>query len=129
MQIYEIMSKEIFSINCKDSIMETCKRFYRKKIGSLLVLEEGLLKGIVTERDIIAKVVILSKDPLNTTVEEIMSTQLVTINQNADVEEAVRLMDTNKIKKLPVVSDDGNLVGIITTSDIVKYDLMKNVTQ
>jgi len=118
MQIHEIMSREIKSIDTEATIIEACKRFYRNKVGSLIVLEEGILKGIITERDIIAKVVILNKDPNNTTVEEIMSHDVITINQNANVEDAIKLMNSKEIKKIPVISETGNLVGILTTSDI-----------
>ena len=118
MQIHEIMSREIKSIDTEATIIEACKRLYRNKVGSLIVLEEGILKGIITERDIIAKVVILNKDPNNTTVEEIMSQDVITINQNANVEDAIKLMNSKEIKKIPVISETGNLVGILTTSDI-----------
>ena len=118
MQIHEIMSREIKSIDTEATIIEACKRLYRNKVGSLIVLEEGILKGIITERDIISKVVILNKDPNNTTVEEIMSQDVITINQNANVEDAIKLMNSKEIKKIPVISETGNLVGILTTSDI-----------
>ena len=118
MQIHEIMSREIKSIDTEATIIEACKRLYRNKVGSLVVLEEGILKGIITERDIISKVVILNKDPNNTTVEEIMSQDVITINQNANVEDAIKLMNSKEIKKIPVISETGNLVGILTTSDI-----------
>jgi len=118
MQIHEIMSREIKSIDTEATIIEACKRLYRNKVGSLIVLEEGILKGIITERDIISKVVILNKDPNNTTVEEIMSQDVITINQNANVEDAIELMNSKEIKKIPVISETGNLVGILTTSDI-----------
>ena len=98
--------------------MEACKRYYRNRIGSLVVLDQGTLKGIITERDIISRVIILNKDPNITTVKEIMSPTIITINQNANIEEASKIMSSNNIKKLPVVSDTGNLVGIITASDI-----------
>ena len=120
MFIREIMHKDIFSIDYESSIIDACKRFYRKQIGSLLVLEDGKLKGIITERDIISKVIILNKDPNETYVSDIMSTEVITVNQDSKIEEAVRIMNEKNIKKLPVVSDTGKIVGIITTSDITK---------
>ena len=118
MQIHEIMSKNIISINSDATVVEACKRYYRNRIGSLVVLDQGILKGILTERDIISRVIILQKDPNTTTVDEIMTSDVKTINQNANVEEAAKLLSSNNIKKLPVVSDTGNLVGIVTVSDI-----------
>lgn len=120
MKINEIMNKELVTINSDSTIIDACKRLYRHKIGSLLVLDEGELKGIITERDIISRVVILNKDPNTTTVEEIISKDIITINENADFEEAVKLMTLHNIKKIPVISDTNNLVGIITTTDIPK---------
>jgi len=124
MQIHEIMSKEIISIDCDATIIEACKRFYRHKIGSLVVLEDGKLKGIITERDIIARVVILNKDPNETTVEEIMSPEVITLNQNTNIEEAIKLMNLKEIKKIPIISEMGSLVGMLTTSDIIEYENM-----
>jgi len=124
MQIHEIMSKEIISIDCDATIIEACKRFYRYKIGSLVVLEDGKLKGIITERDIIARVVILNKDPNETTVEEIMSPEVITLNQNTNIEEAIKLMNLKEIKKIPIISEIGSLVGMLTTSDIIEYENM-----
>ena len=118
MQINEIMNKELYLIDSNATIMDACKRLYRKKIGSLIVVDKGVLIGIITERDIISRVVILDKDPKVTKVEDIMSKEVITIDQNKTVEEASKIMSQHNIKKLPVTSETGGLVGIITTSDV-----------
>jgi CBS domain-containing protein len=118
MLVNEIMTKEIVSIESDYTILEACKRYNRYKIGCLIVMDQGVMKGIITERDIISRVIILMKNPSETTVEEIMSKNIISVKENEDVENAIQIMGENNIKKLPVVSDD-KVVGIITITDIM----------
>ena len=131
MQVNEVMTKDIVTINSDDTILEACKRYNRYKIGCLLVLREGNMAGIVTERDIIKRSIIMPKDPFEAKVEEIMSKDIITISPTADVKEAAIKMGTNNIKKLPVVLDDGKPVGIITITDIVNLvpNMLKTIAE
>jgi len=113
------MTEDVITINSGDTVLEACKRYNRYKIGCLVVMKDNAVVGIVTERDMISRVIINQKDPFETKVEEIMSKNIVTINHNADAKEAPYIMSKNEIKKLPVVSDTGTLVGIITISDVL----------
>ena len=131
MQVNEVMTKDIVTINSDDTVLEACKRYNRDKIGCLLVLRAGCMAGIITERDIIKRIIIMSKDPFVTKVEEIMSKEIITISPTADVKEAASLMGRNEIKKLPVVSEDGKPVGIITITDIVNLvpNMLKTIAE
>jgi CBS domain-containing protein len=119
MLVNEIMTKDVATINSENTVLEACKRYHRLKIGCLVVMDEQSMVGIVTERDIINRIIIIPRDPSKTKVEEIMSKDIIFIHPAADVKEAADIMVKNKIKKLPVISDDGTLVGIITITDIV----------
>jgi CBS domain-containing protein len=88
-------------------------------IGSVIVTNNGRPIGIITERNILERIVEPRLDPSTVRVKDIMSSPVVTIDPNAAVEEAAQIMARKHIKKLPVV-DGGKIVGVISTSDIVR---------
>src|SRR5262249_28730229 len=85
--------------------------------GAIPVLDEDELVGIITDRDIVVRCIAEGKDATETNVEDILSEDLVTIEPDADVEEAARLMSERQIRRLPVV-EDGMLVGVVSLGDI-----------
>jgi Predicted signal-transduction protein containing cAMP-binding and CBS domains len=87
------------------------------EIGCLIVVEAGRVVGILTERDVLKRVVDEGRKPEETTVGEIMSKPPITISPDADLETAIKVMFKNKIKKLPVV-ENGKLIGLITFTDL-----------
>jgi len=86
----------------------------------LIAVKKGKAMGIVTERDLLKRVVAESKDANETKVRDVMSSPLVVIEPSTDLEEAVKLMFQMKIKKLPVV-DDKRLVGLVSLTDIARF--------
>ena len=130
MLVSDIMTTNVATINSEDTVLEACKRYNRLKIGCLIVMREQRMVGIVTERDIINRTINRLMDPSETKVEDIMSKNILSIHPATDVEEAVDIMVKNKIKKLPVISDHGGLVGIVTITDIITVmpDLLKTFT-
>jgi len=114
----EVMTREIKRIDSGDTIEKVAKIMRDERIGSVIVMGEKSVKGIVTTRDVVYKHV-ASKH--GSTVKDIMSTNLITIAPSATVEEAARIMIKNSIEKLPVF-DRGRLVGIITTNDILRVE-------
>ena len=124
MLVDEIMAKNVVTIESDKSVWDACDIYNNHKIGCLVVTKDGHLEGIVTERDIIYRVITNQKDPRNTKIEEIMSKDIKSIRPTAEVKEAAEIMNENNIKKLPVISDNGNLVGIITITDIA--DMIPN---
>jgi CBS domain-containing protein len=122
--VKDIMKRDVKTIHPKTSIKKAAEVMERYRIGSLVVIDKGRPVGIVTEGDIsraVARGIELAKHP----VKEIMSGSLITINPEARVEEAARIMAERKVKKLPVVEND-KLVGIVTQTDIVAttFDLV-----
>jgi CBS domain-containing protein len=90
-------------------------------ISSVIVVQEERPVGIITHKDIMLKIVQPRIPPDAVTAREIMSAPIVTINEDASIEEAVRLMAKKSIKKLPVVTDH-KLIGIITSLDLVRVE-------
>nr|NIQ06115.1 CBS domain-containing protein [Candidatus Korarchaeota archaeon] len=87
-------------------------------IGSIVVVQAGRPVGIITERDILKRVVEVCMAPEALTAKQVMTSPVITIKQTANIDEAARLMAKKKIKKLPVIDND-KLVGIVTFTDIV----------
>ena len=120
LKVKDIMVKEVVTIQSDQTIQAAVKIMNENRIGSLVVLENGLVAGMVTERDMLERVIAVSADPVKTLVWQVMSTPVVTIEPETMVEEAVELMFKHKIKKLPVVEVDGQLVGLVTLTDIAR---------
>jgi len=119
LKVRDVMVREVVTVDEDSSIKEAVDIMNEFQIGSLIVLEKGKAKGIVTERDFLRRVTAEAKDIMNTKVKEIMTTPLVVVEPGTDLEEAMKLMFKNKIKKLAVV-DSNKLVGIVTLTDIAR---------
>jgi CBS domain-containing protein len=117
MLVKDVMNKNVVVAKSDATIREAAKVMNKFHIGSLIVLKEEAIAGIVTERNVLTAVA-GGKDTDSTAIEEIMTKKVITIDPDQTVEAAVDLMIQNKIKKLPVV-EDNKLKGIITASDIV----------
>lgn len=117
MLVKDVMNKNVVVAKSNTTIREAAKVMNKFRIGSLIVLKEEAIAGIVTERNVLTAVA-SGKDTDSTAIEEIMTKKVVTVDPDQTVEAAVDLMIQNKIKKLPVV-EDNKLKGIITASDIV----------
>ena len=111
------MKKEVVTISKDDSAFDASIKYRDYKVGCLVVVDKQRCVGVVTERDLIERVVCEKRNPEETKVEEIMSRDVKTIHRLSTVEDAIKLMKKYNIKKLPVVSDD-MLVGIVTITDI-----------
>lgn len=113
-----IMRKNVISIDSSMTVQDAAKMMDDASIGAIVVIENGIAIGIITERDLTRRVIAKGK-PLTTNVKEVMSSPLIVINPDDSVWEAAQLMKTRKIHRMPAVKDN-QLVGMITTSDIVK---------
>jgi|ECHhosMinimDraft_1075155.scaffolds.fasta_scaffold00005_1 CBS domain-containing protein len=119
--IYELraedfMTKEITTANPENNINEVLRLMLHKGIGSVLVMEGGIISGIFTERDLIKA---MAKTEFSGIVDSIMTSKVITIPPHSSLMEAAKLMTKHSIRRLPII-DKHNLVGILTASDIVK---------
>jgi|YelNatPaOPRAMG01_1025707.scaffolds.fasta_scaffold06123_2 CBS domain-containing protein len=118
MLIKEVMNRDVIAVKPETSVREAAKVMAKYHIGSLIILEEERIAGIITEGDILRKVIVEGKDLDETKVREIMTERVFTIEPDKTIDDAVKLMTEKKIKKLPVMENE-KLVGIITASDIM----------
>ncbi|MBN2331166.1 MAG: CBS domain-containing protein [Candidatus Aenigmarchaeota archaeon] len=112
------MNRNVKTLGPEDTVKHAAEKMSRYWMGSIVIVEGKKVVGIVTERDILSKLVLHGKNPSSIKIKEIMSGNVITIEENKTIEDAVKLMKANDIKKLPVMNK-GNLVGIITTTDII----------
>lgn len=118
--IREIMTSNPSTIEPDNSIVEAARIMKQEDAGVVPVTENGRLTGMVTDRDIAIRVVAEGKDPQSTTVREVASTDLVTVDPQQDLDEALRLMAQHQVRRLPVVEEDGRLVGVVAQADVAR---------
>jgi CBS domain-containing protein len=119
MKIEEVMIKNVFTLQEDVSVYEAVKLMNENRIGCLVVLQYGQVVGIVTERDMLERVVEKCRNPKETKVTEIMTKRVFVGKPDMRLDEAAKLMFEKKVKKLPIV--EGNrLVGLVTLTDLAR---------
>jgi CBS domain-containing protein len=116
-KIRDAMTEDPRSIGASASVVEAARLMREEHIGSLPVTQDEQLVGMVTDRDITTRVVAESADPKTTSVGDVYSRDLISVEPDKDLEEALRLMARHQVRRLPVV-DKGKLVGIVAQADI-----------
>ncbi len=116
------MTKEVVSVDPKATVAETAKKMKDSNVGSVVVIDKSNneVKGIVTDRKIVTGVIAESRDPLREPVGNIVSKNLLTCRDDSDVHDVVRTMGQNKVRRMPVVNDRKELVGMLSMSDVAR---------
>jgi CBS domain-containing protein len=120
-RIRDIMTPNPRRVESNASVVEAAKIMRDEDVGIVPVVEGDHLVGTVTDRDIAIRVVAEGRNPESTTVGEVASRELVTIDPQQDLDEALRLMARHQVRRLPVVEEDGKLVGVVAQADIAKH--------
>jgi len=113
------MVKVVVKVGSSTLVDNAVKVMNKNHIGCLIIEDNGETRGIVTQRDLLKKVLEKAKDPRKLFVSDIMTKKLVVGNPDMEIHEAARLMFKKKIKKLPIV-ENGKLVGLITLTNIAR---------
>src|ERR1700754_2233974 len=111
--------RRILSIDAEATVLEAAQKMIEENVASMLVSVDGRIKGIVTERDYLRRVVLESRDT-STTVGEIMTTPLIVVSPDTSVEDCQSLITERRIRHLPV-AEGGEVIGMISIGDVVKF--------
>ena len=117
MKIREVMTQRPVTVEASDPVVQAAQAMRQHNIGDVVVRKDGKLCGIVTDRDIVVRVVGEGKDPRVTAVETICSHDMLSISPDQSTADAVKLMRERAIRRLPVV-EDSNLLGIVSLGDL-----------
>jgi CBS domain-containing protein len=125
--IREVMTSKICSIDADKPVAYAAKMMKDENVGFAPIVEGKRLVGTVTDRDIAVKAVAEGKDPQTTLVREIAETNIVTVEPEQDLDEALSLMASHQVRRLPVVEQDLTLVGVVAQADVAKEAKPKKV--
>lgn len=117
--IKEVMTRDVRACKPNATVADAAKVMAQEDVGPVPIVEDGRLVGIVTDRDIVVRVVAEGRDPNATTVKEIASTDLVTVSPGDDLDEALNLLAARQVRRLPVVEGE-RLVGIVAQADVAR---------
>jgi CBS domain-containing protein len=119
MQVFEAMTPDVVRVTPGVTLMEAARTMKNLDIGPLPVCEGDRLLGMVTDRDITVRATAEGRDPQQTLVSEVMTTDVVCCHEADDIRAAARLMQLTQLRRLLVVDDEGRLVGIVSLGDLV----------
>jgi CBS domain-containing protein len=119
--ILDEKGREVLSIEGDATVFDAIRRMVEANVGSLLVFEERKLAGIVTERDYLRRVALEGRTEKETAVREIMSSPLVYVTPETSLDECMAVMTERRIRHLPVLTTERDVVGVVSIGDLVKY--------
>jgi len=110
---------EVFSVGPDDAVVDAVKLMALKEVGAVLVMQSGRLVGIVSERDYARKIVLHGRSSSDTAVRDIMTSDVITVGPDHDVDSCMQVVTDRRIRHLPVM-EAGQVVGVISIGDLVK---------
>ena len=119
--IKDAMTSNPKTVTSDQTVVDAARIMKQEDAGVVPIVDGDRLVGVVTDRDITITVVAEGKDPQSTRVTEIASRDLVTVDPQQDLDEALRLMAQHQVRRLPVVEEDGRLVGILAQADVAQH--------
>lgn len=119
--ILDEKGREVLSIEGDATVFDAIKRMVEANVGSLLVMDGSKLAGIVTERDYLRRVALEGRTEKETPVRDIMSSPLVYVTPETSLDECMGVMTERRIRHLPVLADEREVVGLVSIGDLVKY--------
>jgi CBS domain-containing protein len=117
--VRDVMTCDPATLSANALLTEACRLMYDRDIGSVCVLsDDGILCGIVTDRDIVVRAIAKDKDPSRTTLGDICSRDLITLSPDDELDDAVAIMRENGVRRLPVETDGGRPLGVVSLGDL-----------
>ena len=119
----------LLTIDADATVLEAARQMIEANVGSMLVTVEGEITGIVTERDYLRRVVLEEKGSRETSVREIMTSPLIVVTPETSVEECMSIITERRIRHLPVADEAGEVVGLVSIGDVVKFNSTQQTAQ
>jgi CBS domain-containing protein len=119
MSLREFCQREVIGISPDADILEACKLMRENNVGSVVVLESGKLRGILTDRDIALKVTGTNNDPRTTKARDVMTQNPVRISVDKEMQHLTNVMRVHHVRRVPIVDDANQVLGIVTMDDVV----------
>jgi CBS domain-containing protein len=123
-----LAQKELYSVEPGQTVTEVAHRMAELHVGAILVMEAGELKGIFSERDFLVRVVVERRDPNQTAVGEVMTCNVVTIDETAAIEDAMESMRIRNCRHLPVTRG-ASVVGFLSMRDVMNFELERKTEE
>lgn len=117
-KVSDVMTERPRCVSPETPVSEAAELMEREDVGALPVLEGEQLTGMVTDRDIVVRAIAKGKDPRGMPVREISTRDVVTVRPDEDLSEALKLMASHQVRRLPVVDDENRLVGVVAQADV-----------
>ena len=127
--ILDAKGRNVLRIDGSATVYEAIAKMVDGNVGALLVYDGERLEGIVTERDYLRRVALQGRDERTTPVREIMSTELVYVGPDASIDECMAVMTERRIRHLPVLAEEREVVGIVSIGDVVKFQSREQSVQ
>jgi CBS domain-containing protein len=120
MSVERICQRDVDTAGPNENAFQAAERMHQRTIGALVVVDHANVPiGIVTDRDLMVRVIAAQRDPYTTSVREVMTPKPQTVSEMTEIESVLSLMQAGEFRRVPVVNDLGHLVGIITLDDVL----------
>jgi CBS domain-containing protein len=116
-----IAGRRLISTNPRATVQEVCEQMVAEGVGAIVVLDEGTLVGIVSERDIVRRVVVKKRDPATTLVSEVMTSPVRTVTEAVSTHASLEIMHKGGFRHLPLVDERGAVIGMLSVRDILRH--------
>ena len=118
-QLLDKKGNEIHAVSPDATVFDAIKLMSERGVGALLVMQDDQLMGVISERDYTRKVILKGRSSSSTTVQEIMTGNIITLAPDSNVDQCMALMNENQIRHLPIV-ENGRVMGVVTIMDVIK---------
>ena len=120
--VSDCMAMKVTVVDASDSVFDAATKMIEANVGCVVVMQQDDIAGVVTKGDILRNSVLKQLDLKATRVSLVMSTPVVSVDQDASLEDAAKIMSERHVSKLPVLDSEGLLVGIITSTDVIRVE-------
>ncbi len=118
--VRDAMTSNPCTIDADKPVAHAAKMMQQENVGVAPIVQGDRLVGTLTDRDIVVRVVAQGKDPKTVTAREVATTQVITVDPEENLDEALRLMAAHQVRRLPVVEEDGRVVGVLAQADVAE---------